>query len=77
MSDRPRGDAGAIHAARRAAPDASMASMEQIDDARWETVRTRGSDDSFLIGVKTTSIYCRSGCPARTPSRSTPPECSD
>jgi AraC family transcriptional regulator of adaptative response/methylated-DNA-[protein]-cysteine methyltransferase len=43
--------------------------MEPIDDARWETVLARTSDDSFLIGVRTTSIFCRPGCPARTPAR--------
>jgi AraC family transcriptional regulator of adaptative response/methylated-DNA-[protein]-cysteine methyltransferase len=43
--------------------------MEPIDDARWETVRERTRDDSFLFAVKTTSIYCRAGCPSRTPAR--------
>ncbi|HEY0613713.1 MAG TPA: bifunctional DNA-binding transcriptional regulator/O6-methylguanine-DNA methyltransferase Ada [Candidatus Elarobacter sp.] len=43
--------------------------MEPIDDARWETVAARTRDDSFRIGVRTTSIYCRSGCPARMPAR--------
>ncbi|MBV8750525.1 MAG: bifunctional DNA-binding transcriptional regulator/O6-methylguanine-DNA methyltransferase Ada [Candidatus Eremiobacteraeota bacterium] len=43
--------------------------MEQIDDTRWETVLARGRDDDFVFGVKTTSIYCRSGCPSRTPAR--------
>jgi AraC family transcriptional regulator, regulatory protein of adaptative response / methylated-DNA-[protein]-cysteine methyltransferase len=43
--------------------------MIPIDDARWETVLRREADDNFLIGVRTTSIYCRSGCPARTPAR--------
>jgi AraC family transcriptional regulator of adaptative response/methylated-DNA-[protein]-cysteine methyltransferase len=43
--------------------------MEPIDDARWETVRARNSDDRFVFAVRTTSIYCRSGCPSRTPAR--------
>jgi len=47
----------------------SMEAMKPIDGARWETVRGRARDDSFLIGVRTTSIYCRPGCPARTPAR--------
>jgi AraC family transcriptional regulator, regulatory protein of adaptative response / methylated-DNA-[protein]-cysteine methyltransferase len=43
--------------------------MEPIDDARWQTVLARTRDDSFLFGVRTTSVYCRPGCPARTPAR--------
>ncbi len=46
-----------------------MNGMEQIDDARWETVRARERDDRFVFAVRTTSIYCRPGCPARTPAR--------
>lgn len=43
--------------------------MEPIDDARWEAVRARNSDERFVFAVRTTSIYCRSGCPSRTPAR--------
>ncbi|HWT05891.1 MAG TPA: Ada metal-binding domain-containing protein, partial [Xanthomonadales bacterium] len=43
--------------------------MEPIDDARWETVRARERDDRFVFAVRTTSIYCRPGCPSRTPAR--------
>jgi AraC family transcriptional regulator of adaptative response/methylated-DNA-[protein]-cysteine methyltransferase len=43
--------------------------MEPIDDARWEMVRARERDDRFVFAVRTTSIYCRPGCPSRTPSR--------
>ena len=46
-----------------------MTSMEQIDDARWETVRARARDDRFVFAVRTTSVYCRPGCPSRTPAR--------
>jgi AraC family transcriptional regulator, regulatory protein of adaptative response / methylated-DNA-[protein]-cysteine methyltransferase len=46
-----------------------MSHMEQIDDARWETVRTREPDERFVFGVRTTSVYCRPGCPSRTPAR--------
>ncbi len=31
--------------------------------------RDRRFDGRFIIGVKTTGIYCRPGCPARTPRR--------
>lgn len=43
--------------------------MEPIDDVRWETVRDRLRDDRFVFAVRTTSIYCRPGCPSRTPAR--------
>ncbi|HEV3089589.1 MAG TPA: Ada metal-binding domain-containing protein, partial [Candidatus Elarobacter sp.] len=43
--------------------------MEQIDDARWETVQARVQDHRFVFAVRTTSIYCRSGCPSRMPAR--------
>ncbi|HTJ28121.1 MAG TPA: bifunctional DNA-binding transcriptional regulator/O6-methylguanine-DNA methyltransferase Ada [Candidatus Limnocylindria bacterium] len=43
--------------------------MEPIDDLRWETLLSRRPDDRFVFGVRTTGIYCRSGCPARTPAR--------
>jgi AraC family transcriptional regulator of adaptative response/methylated-DNA-[protein]-cysteine methyltransferase len=46
-----------------------MSRMEQIDDTRWEAVRTRERDDRFVFAVRTTSVYCRPGCPSRTPSR--------
>jgi AraC family transcriptional regulator, regulatory protein of adaptative response / methylated-DNA-[protein]-cysteine methyltransferase len=46
-----------------------MNDMEQIDDARWETVRARERDDRFVFAVRTTSVYCRPGCPSRTPAR--------
>jgi AraC family transcriptional regulator of adaptative response/methylated-DNA-[protein]-cysteine methyltransferase len=41
------------------------------DDARWEAARTRDvrADGAFVMGVLTTGIYCRPGCPARTPKR--------
>lgn len=43
--------------------------VEPIDDVRWETVRDRERDDRFVFAVRTTSIYCRPGCPSRTPAR--------
>jgi AraC family transcriptional regulator of adaptative response/methylated-DNA-[protein]-cysteine methyltransferase len=46
-----------------------MKVMEQIDDARWETVQARVQDHRFVFAVRTTSIYCRSGCPSRMPAR--------
>lgn len=43
--------------------------LQPIDDVRWETVRARERDDRFVFAVRTTSIYCRPGCPSRTPAR--------
>ncbi|MEA2785502.1 MAG: AraC family transcriptional regulator [Candidatus Eremiobacteraeota bacterium] len=43
--------------------------IEPIDDARWATVQARERDDRFVYAVRTTSIYCRPGCPSRTPAR--------
>ena len=43
--------------------------LEAIDDVRWEAVRARERDDRFVFAVRTTSIYCRPGCPSRTPAR--------
>lgn len=43
-----------------------------IDElAFYEAVRSRDTrfEGRFVIGVKTTEIYCRPGCPARTPRR--------
>ena len=41
------------------------------DDARWTAVvhRDHGADGKFYFSVLTTGIYCRPGCPARTPQR--------
>jgi AraC family transcriptional regulator of adaptative response/methylated-DNA-[protein]-cysteine methyltransferase len=41
------------------------------DDLRWRAVESRdkAADGAFLFGVKTTGVYCRPGCTARTPRR--------
>ena len=46
-----------------------MTTLDHIDEHRWELVVRRERDDRFRFGVTTTGIYCRSGCPARTPRR--------
>ena len=38
------------------------------DDQRWATVLAREPGD-FLLAVTTTGVFCRPGCPARTPLR--------
>lgn len=44
--------------------------MSQPADPRWTAVRTRdrSADGRFVFAVTTTGIYCRPGCPARTPA---------
>ncbi len=41
------------------------------DEARWQAVLARdaSADGSFVLGVRTTGIYCRPSCPARHPRR--------
>lgn len=41
------------------------------DDERWQAVvaRDRSTDGQFVLAVHTTGIFCRPGCPARTPKR--------
>jgi AraC family transcriptional regulator of adaptative response/methylated-DNA-[protein]-cysteine methyltransferase len=41
------------------------------EDERWEAVlrRDRRYDGRFVTAVRTTGIYCRPSCPARTPKR--------
>ncbi|HWV25475.1 MAG TPA: bifunctional DNA-binding transcriptional regulator/O6-methylguanine-DNA methyltransferase Ada [Thermomicrobiales bacterium] len=40
-------------------------------DSRWQAVLDRDASavGHFILAVKTTGIYCRPGCPARTPKR--------
>lgn len=41
------------------------------DEGRWQAVRKkdRHADGRFFFAVRTTGIYCRPSCPARTPHR--------
>ncbi|SFP67123.1 bifunctional DNA-binding transcriptional regulator/O6-methylguanine-DNA methyltransferase Ada [Sphingomonas rubra] len=46
--------------------------MDTIDpDAAWAAfaARDRSADGRFVVGVRTTGIYCRPSCPARRPRR--------
>ncbi|HEV2065290.1 MAG TPA: Ada metal-binding domain-containing protein [Thermomicrobiales bacterium] len=51
-------------------PDATVGTTS-LEEARWRAMlnRTLGPLDPFVIGVRTTGIFCRVGCPARTPHR--------
>ncbi len=42
-----------------------------LDDRRWNAMTLKQLDgvDPFVIAVRTTGIYCRVGCPTRTPHR--------
>lgn len=46
-------------------------STSDLDEARWDAMTHKRLDglDPFVIAVRTTGIYCRVGCPARTPHR--------
>jgi AraC family transcriptional regulator of adaptative response/methylated-DNA-[protein]-cysteine methyltransferase len=41
------------------------------DEERWAAVcaRERGADGAFYYSVRSTGVYCRPSCPARTPRR--------
>lgn len=41
------------------------------DEAMWQAfaARDRAADGQFVVGVRTTGIYCRPSCPARRPLR--------
>lgn len=53
-----------------ATPDATS-EPTFLDDARWRAIADRalGELDPFVIAVRTTGIFCRVGCPARSPHR--------
>ena len=42
--------------------------MPALTDARWAAVRDRQPAD-FLYAVRTTGVFCRTTCGARTPNR--------
>lgn len=45
--------------------------VAERDDARWRAIERRDPAlaGTFVCGVASTGIYCRPGCPARTPKR--------
>lgn len=48
-----------------------MSKLHLTPDECWQAVLERNSDYAgrFILGVTSTGIYCRPGCPARTPKR--------
>ena len=52
-------------------PQPHLRVMDMDDDASYRALATRDArfDGRLFVGVKTTGIYCRPICPARTPKR--------
>jgi AraC family transcriptional regulator, regulatory protein of adaptative response / methylated-DNA-[protein]-cysteine methyltransferase len=48
-----------------------MTPQPMTDDERWTAFaeRDRSFDGAFVMGVRTTGVYCRPSCPARRPHR--------
>lgn len=48
-----------------------MANAFPTEETRWQAVvdRNRAAEGHFWLGVQSTGIFCRPGCPARTPLR--------
>ena len=48
-----------------------MSSTFPTEESRWQAVidRNRAAEGHFWLGVQSTGIFCRPGCPARTPLR--------
>jgi len=44
---------------------------DSLDAKRWAAVQSRTASDTevFVYGVRTTGVFCRPGCPSRTPKR--------
>lgn len=52
------------------APSISTSQLT-TEDERWQAIvnRDQSADGRFVLAVHTTGIFCRPGCPARTPRR--------
>lgn len=46
-----------------------MTTATPASDSRWAAVVGRDSTAEFVFGVTSTRVFCRPGCPARTPNR--------
>ncbi len=60
-----------VHTPEWRTPLESTIAQDGLDDVRWNAMTLKQLDgiDPFVIAVRTTGIYCRVGCPARTPHR--------
>jgi AraC family transcriptional regulator, regulatory protein of adaptative response / methylated-DNA-[protein]-cysteine methyltransferase len=52
-------------------PEVPARQRFEHEDDRWQAIvnRDRSAEGSFVLAVHTTGIFCRPGCPARTPKR--------
>lgn len=48
-----------------------MTTTFPTEESRWQAIvdRNRSAEGHFWLGVRSTGIFCRPGCPARTPLR--------
>lgn len=46
-----------------------MTTAAPASDSRWAAVVGRDASAEFVFGVTSTRVFCRPGCPARTPNR--------
>jgi AraC family transcriptional regulator of adaptative response/methylated-DNA-[protein]-cysteine methyltransferase len=46
-----------------------MTTATPASDRLWAAVVSRDSSAAFVFGVTSTAVFCRPGCPARTPTR--------
>jgi AraC family transcriptional regulator of adaptative response/methylated-DNA-[protein]-cysteine methyltransferase len=46
-----------------------MTTATSATDSLWAAVVSRDSSAEFVFGVSSTRVFCRPGCPARTPTR--------
>ncbi len=49
----------------------TMTTQSDTDAARWASLQAhdKSADGSFVYAVRTTGVFCRPSCPARTPKR--------
>lgn len=67
-SDRdPPGELRVRQRSARLVTSPYIAGVENLDDARWLAVQQRDATSAglFVYAVRTTGVYCRSGCGAR------------
>ena len=50
-------------------PALAPSELDESSDARWAALVAREPRADFVYAVRTTGVYCRSGCPSRLPRR--------
>lgn len=51
--------------------------MRELTDQEWQLLQQRRDQPGWFFAVRTTRIFCRPGCPARTPLRHNVRACAD